>query len=75
MGNLARDVLFRMPSCLLLSDKIKGKSALKARTFLHERDKVHGYWFRLSSTENSAGSNILAKCNKPQHEISNSLTF
>ena len=30
--------------CLLivryvLSDKIKGKSALKARTFLHERDK------------------------------------
>ena len=25
----------------MLSDKIKGKSALKARTFLHERDKVH----------------------------------
>ena len=23
----------------MLSDKIKGKSALKARTFLHERDK------------------------------------
>ena len=51
MGNLARDVLFRMPSqdytfCLLivrymLSDKIKGKSKLKARTFLRERDKVH----------------------------------
>ena len=72
MGNLARDVLFRMPSraqdytfCLLivrymLSDKIKGKSALKARTFLHVvRDKVHAcYWYKLSihlSTENSAG--------------------
>ena len=51
--------------CLLivryvLSDKIKGKSALKARTFLHVvRDKVHAcYWYRLSmhlSTENSAG--------------------
>ena len=26
----------------MLSDKIKGKSALKARTFLRERDKVHG---------------------------------
>ena len=43
----------------MLSDKIKGKSAFKARTFLHERDKVHVcYWFRLSmhlSTENSAG--------------------
>ena len=71
--------------CLLIvrympSDKIKGKSALKARTFLHERDKVHGYWFRLSSTENSAGSNIFKtlhwrNVNKPQHEISNSLTF
>ena len=61
MGNLARDVLFRMPSarlytfCLLivrymLSDKIKGKSALKARTFQHVvRDKVHAcYWYRLS---------------------------
>ena len=36
----------------MLSDKIKGKSTLKARTFLHERDKVH------VSTENSAGSNI-----------------
>ena len=74
MGNLARDVLFRTPSARLYflsancaihafsSDKIKGKSALKARTFLHERDKVHVcYWFRLSmhlSTENSAGSNI-----------------
>ena len=53
--------------CLLIvrymfSDKIKGKSALKAQTFLHECDKVHVcYWFRLSmhlSTENSAGSNI-----------------
>ena len=47
MGNLARDVLFRMPSASLLivrymlSDKIKGKSALKAQTFLCERDKVH----------------------------------
>ena len=44
----------------MLSDKIKGKSALKARTFLHVvRDKVHAcYWYRLSmhlSTENSAG--------------------
>ena len=46
----------------MLSDKIKGKSALKARTFLHERDRVHVcYWFWLSmhlSTDNSAGSNI-----------------
>ena len=46
----------------MLSDKIKGKSALKARTLLHERDKVNVcYWFRLSihlSMENSAGSNI-----------------
>ena len=51
MGNLTRDVLFRMPSarlyfCLLivrymLSDMIKGKSALNARTFLYVRDKVH----------------------------------
>ena len=33
----------------MLSDKIKGKSALKARTFLHERDQVHvRYWYRLS---------------------------
>ena len=45
----------------MLSDKIKGKSALKARTFLHVvRDKVHAcYWYRLSmhlSTENSAGN-------------------
>ena len=63
MGTLARDVLLTF--CLLivrymLSDKIKGKSALKARTFLHVvRDKVHAcYWYRLSmhlSTENSAG--------------------
>ena len=70
MGSMACDVLFRMPSarlyfCLLivrymLSDDIKGKSALKAQTFLHVvRDKVHAcYWYRLSkhlSTENSAG--------------------
>ena len=34
----------------MLSDKIKGKSALKARTFLHENHL---------SMENSAGSNIL----------------
>ena len=27
----------------MLSDKIKGKSALNARTFLHVRDKVHVY--------------------------------
>ena len=59
MGNLVRDVLFRMPAqdytfCLLivrymLSDKIKGESALKARTFLPvERDKVHAcYWYKL----------------------------
>ena len=44
----------------MLSDKIKGKGELKARTCLHEHDKVHVcYWFRLSmhlSTENSAGS-------------------
>ena len=41
----------------MLSDKIKGKSALKARTFLHVvRDKVHArYWYKLSITENSAG--------------------
>ena len=69
MGNLACDVLFRMPGARLyflsaivqymLSDKIKGISALKAQTFLHECDKVHVcYWYRLSmhlSTENSAG--------------------
>ena len=47
----------------MLSDKIKGKSALKARTFLYVvRDKVHAcYWYWLSmhlSTANSAGSNI-----------------
>ena len=46
----------------MLSDKIKGKSALKARTFLLDRDKKVHVW----STENSAGSNIfktsLAKC-------------
>ena len=44
----------------MLSDKIKGKRALKARTFLHVVcDKVHAcYWYKLSkhlSTENSAG--------------------
>ena len=69
MGNPARDFLFRMPSerlyfCLLivrymLSDKIKDKRALKARTVIHVvRDKVHAwYWYWLSmhqSVENSA---------------------
>ena len=43
----------------MLSGKIKDKSALKARTFLNVRDKVHVcYWYWLSmhlSTENSAG--------------------
>ena len=42
----------------MLSDKIKGKSALKARTFLHERDKVQyviGRLFMHLSMENSAG--------------------
>ena len=45
----------------MLSDKIKGKSPLKAQTFLHERDVHVCFLFRLSmhlSTENSAGSNI-----------------
>ena len=44
----------------MLSDKIKGKSALKARTFLHERDKKSSCMFNIGlvSTENSAGSNI-----------------
>ena len=46
----------------MLSDKIKGKSAAKAQTFLLEFMYVIG----LVSTENSAGSNIfktsLAKC-------------
>ena len=44
----------------MLSDKIKGKSALKARTFLHERDKKKFMYYviGLVSTENSAGSNI-----------------
>ena len=41
------------------SAKIKDKNALKARTFLNVRDKVHVcYWYWLSmhlSTENSAG--------------------
>ena len=55
----------------MLSDKIKGKSALKARTFLHVVcDKVHAcYWYRLSmhlSTEKqcrlpAACSNIFLK--------------
>ena len=37
----------------MLSDKIKGKSALKARTFLHERDKkVHVcYWFSIDGKQ------------------------
>ena len=40
----------------MLSDKIKGKSALKARTFLHVvRDKVHDRLSMHLSTENSAG--------------------
>ena len=52
----------------MLSDKIKGKSALKARTFLHVvhvRDKVHAcYWYKLSGKQcrlPAACSNILAK--------------
>ena len=38
----------------MLSDKIKGKSALKAQTFLHERDKkkVHVcYWFSIDGKQ------------------------
>ena len=70
VGSLAHVVLFRMPAqdytfCLLiarymLSDKIKSKSALKAQTFLHERDKKSSCMFNIGlvSTENSAGSNI-----------------
>ena len=42
----------------MLPDKIKGKSALKARTFLRERDKVHVCYMVHLSVENSAGSNI-----------------
>ena len=44
----------------MLSDKIKGKSALKARTFLHERDSKSSCMFDIGlvSTENSADSNI-----------------
>ena len=40
----------------MLSDKIKGKSALKAHTFLHERDKKKFMYVNicLVSTENSA---------------------
>ena len=60
MGNLSRDFFFSHAERktilfyllivrYMLSDKIKGKSALKARTFLYERDKVHVcYWYRLS---------------------------
>ena len=69
MGNLARDFFFACGAqdytfCLLivrymLSDKIKGKSALKARTFLRETwQKKFMYVIGLVSTENSAGSNI-----------------
>ena len=69
MVNLARDVLFACRAqdytfCLLivrymLSDKIKGKSTFKARTFLSERDKKKFmYVIGLVSTENSAGSKI-----------------
>ena len=41
----------------MFSDKIKGKSALKARTFLNVRDKVYVcYWLSMHlSMENSAG--------------------
>ena len=44
----------------MLSDKIKSKSALKTRTFLHECDKKNSCMFDIGlvSTENSAGSNI-----------------
>ena len=38
----------------MLSDKMKGKSALKAQTFLHERDKkkVHVcYWFSIDGKQ------------------------
>ena len=38
----------------MLSDKIKGKSALKARTFLHERDKKKNhvcYWFSIDGKQ------------------------
>ena len=53
----------------MLSDKIKGKSALKARTFLLERDKkVHVcYWFSID--ENSAGSNIFKTSLAKWHSI------
>ena len=52
----------------MLSDKIKGKSELKAQTFLLERDKKKSmYVIGLVSMENSAGPYIfnktsLAKC-------------
>ena len=39
----------------MLSNKIKSKSALKAQTFLHVRDKVHACDRYRLSTENSAG--------------------
>ena len=47
----------------MLSDKIKGKSALKARTFLHVvRDKVHAcYWYRLSINEKQCRLQIFLK--------------
>ena len=46
MGNLANDVL---RATLYLCDKIKSKSALKARTVIHLRDEGHAcYWYRLS---------------------------
>ena len=48
----------------MFSDKIKGKSALKARTFQHVvRDKDHAcYWYKLSGKQcrlPAACSNIL----------------
>ena len=64
MGTLARDVVFARlfflsAFCAIHAFRSKGKSALKALTFLQVvRDKVHAcYWYRLSmhlSTENSA---------------------
>ena len=68
MGNLARDVFFACRAKdytfsllivrYMLSDKIKDKRALKARTVLHVvRDRVHAwYWLSMHiSVENSAG--------------------
>ena len=46
----------------MLSGKIKGKSALKAQTFLHERDKVHVcYWLRLSRKTMQAQIHVFLK--------------